>query len=944
MVEVGRHINIELLTLSEVSGVSGEEGSFTVALKQHPRYVDVDKCIACGMCAEKCPRKIPNEYNGGLNQRKAIYIPYAQAVPLKYAIDPDQCMYLTKSKCKACQKFCPAHAVNFEDRLTERDIDVGAIVLSAGSRAYDPAAYDVYGFQKSPNIVTSLEFERILSASGPYGGHLVRPMDHQEPKKIAWLQCVGSRDVHQPGRGYCSSVCCTYAVKEAMLAKEHSMGKNLDTAIFYIDIRTFGKNFEQYYTHARDDLGVRFIKSRIPVVEPVNENQMHMIRYVDETGRRKEEEFDIVVLSVGLAVDKSTVELAHRLNVSLDLYGYARTDSFRPVETSQPGIYVCGAFQGPKDIPSSVIDASAAAGAAGSRLNSARWTLTRTREIPEETDIRGMPPNIGVFICSCGTNIAGYVDVPALVEYASGLPGVAYAETNLFSCSQDTQHKMAEIIRERRLNRVVVAACTPKSHESLFQETLINSGLNKYLFEMANIRNQCSWVHKENKEQANEKAKDLVRMAVAKVAMHEPLADPVLSIKEAALVIGGGVSGMMAAKTLSVQKFKTYLIEKSDVLGGNARHLQKTWKNEDIRQYISKLIEDVHSDNNIEVVFNAEINKVEGFVGSFKTTVASGHREQVFEHGVTIIASGAAELKPEGYRYGEDPRVITNMELESRLADESMPNNFEHIVFVQCVGSRIPERPYCSKVCCTQSIKNAVSLKERNDHCEVYILYRDMRPYGLREDLYRSAREKGIHFIRYDFGQPFEIRGNNGHLNVCFSDCVFRRKMEIRANLLVLASAIINDKENPLAQFYKVPVSDSGFFEEAHVKLRPSDFATEGVFVCGLAHSPKPVDESIAQAQAAAARAVTVLSSKNVSVSGMVAYVDERICSACGVCIAVCPYGAPKFHDKTGKSKITDTLCKGCGLCCASCRSGAIFLKGFETAQILNMIESCLEH
>ncbi len=942
MVEVGRHINIELLTLSEVSAVSGEEGNFTVKLNQHPRYVDVDKCIACGLCAEKCPRKISNEYNQGLNKRKAIYIPYAQAVPLKYAIDANHCMYLIKSKCKACQKFCPAEAINFEDHLTEKMIDVGALVLSAGSCAYDPAAYDMYGFQKSPNIVTSLEFERILAASGPYGGHLVRPLDNKEPQKIAWLQCVGSRDVHQNGHGYCSSVCCTYAIKEAILAKEHSKGKNLDAAIFYIDIRTCGKNFEQYYNHARDQLGVRFIKSRIPGIDPVNENQMHVVRYVDEEGRRIKEEFDMVVLSVGLTVDKSVVELANRLNIRLDQYKYARTGSFRPVETSRPGVYVCGAFAAPKDIPASIIDASAAAGVAGSRLSTARWTQTRTRKIPLETDIRGIPPNIGVFICCCGTNIAGYIDVPALVDYARGLPGVVYAEENLFSCSQDTQHKMAQIIKEHQLNRVVVAACTPKTHESLFQETLINSGLNKYLFEMANIRNQCSWVHKEDKDKATGKAKDLLKMAVSKVMMHEPLADPVLNIKSAALVIGGGVSGMVTAKTLAIQKFKTYLIEKSDKLGGQARLLRKTWKNENIRQYVSGLMDDVNSDENIEVVLNASIKEVEGFIGSFKTTVASDHGEQVFEHGVTIIASGASESKPEGYRYGIDPRVITNMELECRLADESLFKSKENIVFVQCVGSRIPERSYCSKVCCTQSIKNALSIKALNINCEVYILYRDMRPYGLREDLYRGAREKGIHFIRYDFDQKFEVREKNGDLNVGFVDCVFKRKMEINTDLLVLASAIVGEKDNPLAQLYKVPVSASGFFEEAHVKLRPSDFATEGVFVCGLAHAPKPIDESIAQAQAAASRAVTVLSSKSVSVSGMVAYVEDRICSACGICIAICPYGAPKFNDKTGKAKIEQTLCKGCGLCCASCRSGAIFLKGFETSQILNMIETCL--
>ncbi|MCJ7542016.1 MAG: FAD-dependent oxidoreductase, partial [Desulfobacterales bacterium] len=445
MVEVGRHINIELLTLSNVLEVNGQAGDFTVRLVRHPRYVDIDKCIACGLCAEKCPRKIDSEYDQGLVKRKAIYIPYAQAVPLKYAIDDRHCIYLTKSKCKACKKFCPADAINFDDHAAETEIHVGAVVLSSGSCVYDPSAYDIYGYQGSPNIVTSLEFERILSASGPYAGHLVRPLDNKEPKKIAWIQCVGSRDVHQNGNGYCSGVCCTYAIKEAILAKEHSPN-DLDAAIFYIDIRTTGKNFEDYYNHARDNLKIRFIKSRIPSVEPINENGMHLIRYLDEKGGCVEEEFDMVVLSVGLQVDRNAIEFARRLDISLDPYHFVNTSSFHPVETSRPGVYVCGALQGPKDIPTSIIDASAAAGMAGSHLHASRWSLTLKKEIPKELDIRGIPPNIGVFICCCGTNIAGFVDVPAVVEYARGLPGVVFAQDNLFSCSQDTQQKMCQII------------------------------------------------------------------------------------------------------------------------------------------------------------------------------------------------------------------------------------------------------------------------------------------------------------------------------------------------------------------------------------------------------------------------------------------------------------------------------------------------------------------
>ena len=497
-----------------MASIIGDAGNFTGNLVQHPRYVDMEKCIACGLCAEKCPKKVTNEYEVGLNKRKAAYVQYAQAVPLKYALDPEQCIYLTRGKCKACEKFCPADAIFFDDQKKQFSLEIGAVILAVGSQTFDPRIYDTFGYSKSENIVTSLEFERILSASGPYGGHLVRPSDKSEPRKIAWLQCVGSRDTHIGAHGYCSGVCCTYAVKEAILAKEHSPN-GLDTAVFYIDIRTFGKDFEQYYKKAEQELGVRFIKSRITHVEPQNENGMHQIRYVDSTGNSVAEEFDIIVLSVGLSVSDQAVDLAKKLDVDLNHYHFAATGSLDPVQSSRPGIFVCGAYQGPKDIPTSVIDASAAAGRVGSMLCKARWSRTKTKELPEPIDIVGEPPRVGVFVCCCGTNIAGFVDVPAVVEFAKTLPNVAYADQNLFSCSQDTQGQISQIIKDHRLNRVVVSACTPKTHEALFQETLINGGLNKYLFEMANIRNQCSWVHKDNMETATAKAKDLVRMAVA---------------------------------------------------------------------------------------------------------------------------------------------------------------------------------------------------------------------------------------------------------------------------------------------------------------------------------------------------------------------------------------------------------------------------------------------
>ena len=921
--------------------ISGEAGNFDVNLIRHPRYVDMEKCIACGLCSEKCPKKVSNAYDSGLSKRKAVYVQYAQAVPLKYAIDADQCIYLVRGKCKACEKFCPTGAIAFDEQPEESSLNVGAVVLATGSEAFDPRTYDSFGYRNSDNIVTSLEFERILSDSGPDGGHLLRPSDKTEPKKIAWLQCVGSRDTHLGARGYCSGVCCTYAVKEAILAKEHSQD-DLDTAIFYIDIRTFGKDFEQYYNRARNDLGVRFVKSRISHVEPMDGDGRHAIGYVDENGKSIRELFDIVVLSVGLGIRNSTAGLARKLGLDLNEYQFVKTSDLHPARTSRPGVYACGTIQAPKDIPSSVIEASAAAGEVGCALYDVRGTLTKSKEIIEERNIHGEPPRVGVFVCCCGTNIAGFVDVPEVVEFAKTLPYVVYAEKNLFSCSQDTQGQISQIIKEQNLNRVVVSACTPKTHEPLFQETLINAGLNKYLFEMTNIRNQCSWVHKDDMPTATQKAKDLVRMSVAKVALHEPLEEPVMQINQAVLVIGGGVAGMIAARTLSQQGYTTYLVEKDRQLGGRALYLNETWQGDNIGRFVEDLIERVQSDPHIKVHLNAQVNDVEGFVGNFKTSVQAGNETAVLEHGITIIACGAAEFKPDNYLYGQDERVLTGLELQHKLKSAPVFEDCRTAVFVQCVGSRIEERPYCSKVCCTRSIKSALELKALNPDMDIFILYRDMRAYGLRENLYREARETGIKFIRYNTEGGIAVSGAENGLNVEFTDRVLRRPMVIHSDLLVLASAMVPEQNNPLAALYKVSQKADGFFAEAHVKLRPNDFATDGVFICGLAHAPKPLDESIAQAQAAASRAVTVLSALQIAVSGTVARVDPSFCSQCGVCVSVCPYSAPTFNEKSGKAEIQSTLCKGCGLCVASCRSGAIQLKGFETSQIMAMITSCM--
>ncbi len=847
-------------------------------------------------------------------------------------------------ECLECVKACGAGALTLEthkEKSSEVALNVGSIVITSGFSPYNPTEMDYYGFDKHPNVITSLQFERILSASGPFEGHIVRPSDHKEPKKVAWFQCIGSREVNNCDNDYCSSVCCMYAIKEAVIAKEHD--KDMDCSIFYMDMRTFGKDFEKYYKDAEDKHGVNFIRTRVHSINPVVGTDDLEIRYVKENGDLVVDVFDMIVLSIGLETSPELKNLAKMFNIQLTQGNFAQTSSMEPVSTSVPGIFVSGAFQGPKDIPQAVVDASAAATAAGELLVSARNTLTKTAEVVPEINVAGERPRIGVFVCNCGINIAGVVDVPSVRDYAATLPYVEYVTDNLYSCSEDTQTNMTQIIKENNLNRIIVAACTPKTHEPLFQQTLINAGLNKYLFEMVNIRNHASWVHKENPDLATQKAKDLVRMAVAKVGLKEPLQEAKLDVNQTAIVVGGGIAGMSSALSLSRQGYETHLIEKDSKLGGQAHNLYKTWKGENIQELLAEYIQRVENQTNINIHLNSTLTGVEGFVGNFKTTVGSNGSEQVIEHGIAAIATGASEYKPSEYCYGDDPRIMTSLELDQKLIhDDPSLKDVNCAVFIQCVGSREPDRPYCSRVCCTHSIENALELKQRNPEARVFVLYRDIRTYGERERAYIEARKAGVIFIRYSLDNKPKVAVKDGKVSIQATDHVLGRPIEIEADALTLASAIIPNKDEKLAQFFKVPVNAEDFYIERHAKLGPSEFATDGVFLCGLAHYPKSIDESVAQGQAAASRAVTLLAQQTITANGEIASINVMNCSGCGICVSVCPYSAPSFIEEgrfVGKSEINSALCKGCGLCVSSCRSGAINLKGYDNDQIFAMID-----
>ena len=913
-------------------------------------------CMACGACQVVCPtdavdlskitlhkpRPIRSEFDMGLVPRPSIYIPFPQAIPKVPVIDRETCVHFLKGACKSCEQFCPAGAIDYSEEDEIVEADVGAVILSPGYSLFDAGQKLELGYAWYPNVITSLQFERLLSASGPTMGKVQRPSDQKTPERIAFIQCVGSRE---RDHNYCSSVCCMYATKEALIAKEHE--PDLDCEIFYMDVRAFGKGFESYFERAKE-IGVKYTRCRPSSVEPVDGTGNLRIGYVSEEGEHIKEDFDLVVLSTGLQPPAEVRELAEKFGIEVDEYGFARTSTFRPVESSRPGVYVCGPFSEPKDIPETVMEASSAAAEAMALLASERGTLVVHREYPPEKDVSDQEPRIGVFVCHCGKNIAGVVDVPGVAEYAETLPDVVYATDNLYTCSSDSQEALKRAIEEHDLNRVIVASCTPRTHEPLFRDTVRDAGLNPHLFEMANIRDQCSWVHMHEPEAATEKAKALVRMAVAKARMLDPLYAKSMPVKGGALVIGGGMSGMTAALNLAEQGFQVYLIEKDQELGGNLRHIHFLSNGEDPQEELKEIVEKVLRHPNIRLWTEAKIDAIEGFVGNFKTRFSQNGATTEVEHGTVIVAIGAKESEPQEYLYGSDERVITQRQLEEKLANDDF--DAKRIVMIQCVGSREEERMYCSRVCCSQAVKNALKIKEQHPDCDIFVLYREMRTYGFQEKHYTEAREKGVRFVRYDLEGKPSVTASDDRLKVELEDPVMRRPLDIDCDLVVLAPAMVpqGDAEE-IGKMLKVPLTSEKFFLEAHMKLRPIDFATEGVFLCGLAHAPKTVAESIAQASGAASRAATVLAQKEMELEPTISEVLDANCDGCAYCIDPCPFNALTLIEymRDGAIKKTvernEALCKGCGVCMATCPKQGIFVRNFKLEQIEAMVDAALE-
>jgi heterodisulfide reductase subunit A len=897
---------------------------------------------------EYCPAKYPDKYNQEISQNKAIHIYFAQAIPLVTYID-ESCLYLKDEKCRICEAVCENHAIDLKQTAEKKEIQVAAIILSTGLEPFDPKVRKEYHYGDFANVVTSMDYERLLCSTGPYAGEILRASDKKHPHKVAWIQCIGSRRVTPGDNSYCSSVCCTYTQKQVILTKEHDA--TAECTVFHNDIRSYGKDFERYYERTEKLPGVRFIRSYASIVREDPKTKNVTVRYSTTQDGVKEEEFDMVVLSVGLNPPTDVEALAEKFGIHLHHHRFADVSAINPIATSKPGIFVSGGFQGPIDIPESVFSASGASAQIGELLNARRGKLSREREYPPERDVSQEREKIGVFVCHCGANIGRVVNVPETVEYCKTLPNVVHAQEQLFSCATNSAKEITDMIKEKGLNRVIVAACSPRTLEALFRDTLREAGINQYYFEMANIREHDSWVHSKEKEEATKKAKDIIRMSVARARYLEPLQEFDLPVNKAALVVGGGIAGMNCALSLANQGHEVHLVERESELGGIARRIHSTLEGLDVQQYLRDLIAKVYQHRLIHVYHNATITNATGYVGSFETTVQSERGVDTIKHGAAIIAIGADLHTPTEYLYGQDERVITHLDLEERIASgEDKIKNAKSIAMIQCVGCRNEERNYCSRVCCSESVKNALNLKKLNPQADVYILYRDMRTYGFREDYYREASEQDIKFIRYEpQDKPVVEAGKSEDgkpvLKVTVTDYVLGKKIQLDAEIVALAAAVVpSSATQEVAGLFKVGLSQDGFFKEAHVKLRPVEFSADGVYLCGMAHYPKFIQETINQAYGAAGRALTLLSNDSVVASGSVCQVNENKCIGCAACVAACAYGALEIRDTKDGKKVTinPVLCKGDGLCNSKCPTGAIQLKHYTDDELIGEIDAAI--
>jgi heterodisulfide reductase subunit A len=940
LLDHSQHSNIEIMTNSTVVGATGLPGDFRVKVHHRPRYVDVNLCTNCDECSQVCPVDLSSEYQASLVTRKAAYKPSVRAAPNAYVIEKGPYC----EPCRKCEQICPTKAIDLDAEDWFEEIDVGAIILAVGYKLYDPTPAEELGYGRYPNVVTGLQFERLSSRSGPTEGIIERPSDGKIPERIAWLQCIGSRDQEHP---YCSSICCMYATKEAVLAKQRLPGVTCE--VFIMDERAFSKEYTAYFEQSKDLWNVDYTRCRISEIKEDAISHNLILHFQDEQGTLHRKTFDMVVLSVGSEPPPKAVALAEDMQIELNEYGFCKTDKFEPVDTSRPGVFVAGAFAAPKEIAETVMDASGAAARCMALLSGKSGTETTLADYPPERDFSQEEPRIGVFACYCHPTIDKVVDVDAVLAATDELSGVVHSQALEYGCLPGGPEAIREAIRDHDLNRVVIGACTPRTHLALFRHTIQQEGLNPQLLEFVSLRDNCAWVHADDSVGATRKAKEEMRVSTARSRYLQPYQKESREFNRSALVIGGGLAGMTSALAIADEGYNVFLIESDNRLGGNLRNLHKTAEGPNPQRLLQALIKRVHSHERIALHYNTELIGFEGHVGNFRARLSyAGNGDPArcweIEHGTAVVATGGREYKGNTFLYGHDPRVVTQLELEKQLVENiDAARELRQVVMIQCVNPPEQQVHYCSRTCCTNTMKNAITIKQINPDCQVYVLYKDLITYGFREEYYTEARERGVIFLRYAEDDQPQVQVNYGQLEVRVPDVILDQPLTFTPDLLALSMAIMPAETNQeLAKILSVPLSSEGFFMEDNLKLRPMDFTREGIFLAGLAHYPKFIEETIAQALATAARAMTILSKHQLEVGGTIAIVDQAKCVGCLTCVRVCPFDIPNIDPKAvglgdilGAAYIEPSLCTGCGTCTSECPADAIQLRHYHDEQLV---------
>lgn len=919
MSDVTHSPNITVHTLAEVTAISGTEGAFDVTIQQKARFV-TDACTRCDLCVQACPQILKNEFDAGTGARKAIYTPFQQAEPGPYAIDIESCLNQPPNylPCGRCMDACGPDAIDFNMLPSTYHERVVSVIVATGFDLINASLLREFGYSTDPDILTSYELERMVNAAGPTDGEILKPSDGKHPNRVLFVLCAGSRD--QRLVPYCSRTCCMYSIKEAYQLVDHGIE---DVSVFYMDIRAYGKGFDEFYERTQKS-GVHFIRSRPASVRRKGDHIQ--VRYASQDGKVFNESYDMVVLATASIPSRGTSKLAGVLNIELSDDGFFKTLPNDPVCTTRRGIFVAGCASGPKDIPDSVTEAAAASSIALGYVKHREWI---EEPLAAPLDVSG-EQRVGVFLCDCGSNIAGVVDIKKVAEQIRTTPNVVYVEENKFTCAGSSQDTIIGKIKENKLNRVVVGACSPKTHGPTFQRVCSRAGLNPYLFEMANVRNMDSWVHKNQKEEATKKAVDLVRMAVSRAKLLEPMDEIEIPVIQAGLVIGGGPAGMAAAASLAKLGLETHLIEKEDRLGGMVNSL------ETIAPFRSPAVETVVElerrlrESGAYIHTSTTVKEISGFVGNFTATLSNGEK---IDAGAVIIATGANRYSPTEFGYGNSEKVLTSADLErnySRLEGEKY-------AIISCVGSRNGDRG-CSRYCCSTMLQQAVKLREQGKL--VRVLYKDIRAYERNaEELYKTAGEMGVQFYRYDAeSNPVEVISFDGNA-VTLMDELSNSKVVAPVDHVVLNIGMRPKDEEIFTQL-KLSRDSEGFLLESHPKLGPVEAAVQGVFLAGTVQGPKDVKESISQGYATATKAAKLLYRGKIHKEPIVPEINQEKCVKCMRCAEACPYGAIK-GERGKRIELIPAACMGCGNCVAECNiEGAITMPNFTDSQIMAQIDA----